>query len=346
MWQVIGQERAVTLLKRSLDNGNLSHAYLLVGPPHVGKGTLALNLAQALNCVGDEPPCGQCPSCLRISKGSHADVRMLSLKSGEGERGKGKVEISIDEIKEIQHAANLPPFEGKYKVFIVDGAENLSPEASNCLLKVLEEPPRQVIFVLLTGDEDRLLPTVISRCQRIELKPMPVIRMTEVLVSACRVAPDKAELLARLSKGCLGWALTALKDDNWVKKRDQAIEELTSLLVGGWEERFHYAAELAGLFNKERHSGEEVIEVWVTWWRDLMLIKCGCRKAVVNMDYVSTLEGMAEQLSLAQIKDFTIRLEELLWQIRQNVNPRLAVEALMLDMPKVAKLEMGQECLK
>jgi len=346
MWRVVGQEKAITLLKRALDNGSLAHAYLFVGPPQVGKGTLALNLAQVLNCVGGEPPCQQCSSCLRISRGSHADVRVISLKSGEAEKGKASVEIGIDDIREIQHAANLPPFEGRYKVFIIDGAESMSAEASNCLLKVLEEPLPQLIFLLLTSEEKRLLPTVASRCQRIELKPIPAMEVREALIKAYEVTPDKADLLARLSKGCLGWALETLKDSNWAKEREQVIEELTSLLTGSWEERFHWVADLAKLFDKERRSGERRIETWIDWWRDLMLTKSGCVEVVMNADYLLILKEIAEQLTLAQIRDFTIELEKLLQRIRQNVNPRLALEALMLEMPRVAKLRTGQECLK
>ena len=346
MWRVIGQEKAITLLKRALDDGNLAHAYLFVGPAQVGKRTLALNLAQALNCLGGEPPCQQCSPCLRISRGSHADVRVISLKSGEAEKGKASVEIGIDDVREIQHAANFPPFEGNYKVFIIDGAENMSAEASNCLLKVLEEPLPQVIFLLLTSEEKRLLPTVISRCQRLELKPMPVIEVKQVLIKVYEAVPDRADLLARLSKGCLGWALEALKDSNWVKEREHVMDELISLLVGSWEERFHYATELAKLFDNERRSGEEKVEAWIAWWRDLLLIKSGCGEAVMNVDYLSVMKEISEQLTLAQIRDFAIKLEKLLWQIRQNVNIRLAVEALMLELPRIAKLRMEQECLK
>ncbi len=124
------------------------------------------------------------------------------------------------------------------------------------------------------------------------------------------------------------------------------MDELISLLVGSWEERFHYATELAKLFDNERRSGEEKVEAWIAWWRDLLLIKSGCGEAVMNVDYLSVMKEISEQLTLAQIRDFAIKLEKLLWQIRQNVNIRLAVEALMLELPRIAKLRMEQECLK
>src|SRR4030042_955751 len=173
MWQTIGHPESLALLRHSLQTGSLAHAYLFVGAAHIGKMTLALDLARALNCQGTEPPCGQCQACKRITDGKHADIRIISLNSAKDSGDtKARVEISIDDIRELQHNASLPPFEGKHKVFIIDGAEYLSTEAANCLLKTIEEPPPQVIILLLTTEESRLLPTVVSRCQRVELKPL------------------------------------------------------------------------------------------------------------------------------------------------------------------------------
>jgi DNA polymerase III subunit gamma/tau len=157
MWQVIGQDKILSLLDYGLKTDSIAHAYLLVGPRHVGKGTLANNLAQALNCEGAGTPCGQCRSCQRIREGKHADVTSIGLDS--------RAEIGIDDIRGLQRSANLPPYEGKCKVFIIDEAEYLSTEAANALLKILEEPPPRVVWLLLAADEERLLATIISRCQ-------------------------------------------------------------------------------------------------------------------------------------------------------------------------------------
>jgi DNA polymerase-3 subunit delta' len=331
MWQTIGQPEALALFEHSLKTGNLAHAYLMVGAPHIGKMTLALDLARAINCQGKETPCGQCQSCRRITKGNHTDVRTISLNSNKDTTNtKARIEISIDDIRELQHDASLPPFEGKYKVFIIDGAEYLSTEAANCLLKTIEEPPPQVIMLLLATEESRLLPTVVSRCQRLELKPLPISEIEKMLIESHGIDKAKAGLLARLSHGCLGWAITVSFDDSYLLQRNQRLNDMTSMLTNGWDDRFNYAARLAN----ERQSAEEIIKLWLGWWRDLMLTKCGCEQAVINIDNINFFEKWAEVMSLSEIKDFIDYLQNALNQITLNANLRLVYETLMLNIPR------------
>jgi len=327
MWQVIGQDKILALLGHSLKEDNIAHAYLLVGPRHVGKRTLALNLAQALNCDDPEPPCGQCHSCHRILEGKHADVTSLGLDS--------QVEIGIDDIRGLQRLANLPPYEGKCKVFIIDEAEYLSTEAANSLLKILEEPPPKVVWLLLATEERRLLPTIISRCQRLELKPMPSKQIQQILTDCYNVGLDKAKLLARLCHGCLGWALSSLADNELLHQRSQKIDKLASLLTASLEQRFAYAQELAIQFNQNRRAIMEVMDTWLNWWHDLMLIKGGYKEGITNVDYEVVLEKQANEMSLEEIKNFTATLCLTEEDITRNVNARLAFESLMLNMPKI-----------
>ncbi|MBM4446846.1 MAG: DNA polymerase III subunit delta' [Chloroflexi bacterium] len=331
MWQTIGQPEALALFEHSLQTGNLAHAYLFVGAAHIGKTTLALDLTRAVNCQGSEPPCGECQSCKRIANGKHADITIIGLNSAKDSGdAKSRVEISIDDIRELQRNASLPPFEGKHKVFVIDGAEYLSSEAANCLLKTIEEPPPYVMILLLTAEELRLLPTVISRCQRIKLKPVSNEEIEKILIEAYGVDSDRAKLLARLSQGCLGWALTVYMDDSYLAQRNQRLTEMFSLLDSGWEERFNYAAKLGN----DRKSAEEMIKLWFAWWRDVMLTKCGCEHAITNVDYAPILEKWAQVLSLLEIKDFINRLQQALNQIAINANLRLVFEILMLNMPR------------
>ncbi|MCK4263033.1 MAG: DNA polymerase III subunit delta' [Dehalococcoidia bacterium] len=341
MWRVIGHNRILALLDRSIREHSIAHAYLLVGPPHVGKTTLALDLAQALNCNDADPPCGQCRSCRRIIEDKHADVVMLTLDpraqiniDDTGEL-RQKAKISTGSVKQLQHLANLTPYEGKYKVFIIENAEYMSPEASNRTLKILEEPPPNVVWLLLSTQETKLLPTVASRCQRLELKPLPQEQMQAILTDSYSVGADEAALLARLSGGCPGWALSAVADDGLLRQRRQIIDRLRSLLIADLGERFDYARELATQFTQDRRAVSETITLWLRWWRDLMLIRGGWTEALVNVDCQAELEEQAQSLSLSTIKDFITSLRQTEEFISKNVNPRLAFESLMLGLPKI-----------
>jgi DNA polymerase-3 subunit delta' len=340
MWQVRGQDKILALLDHSLKEDSIAHSYLLVGPRHVGKGTLALNLAQALNCDGPQRPCGQCRSCRLILEGKHADVITLSLGSGtetamdDAREPNHKVEIGRGDIGELQHLAHLPPYEGKCKVFIIEDADYMSTEAANRLLKILEEPPPNVVWLLLAVAESRLLPTVISRCQRLELRPMPTEQVQGILADYYHVESDKARLLARLCHGCLGWALSALADDSLLQQRSQNIDQLTSLLGGSLDKRFTYARDLAAQFGQDRRAVMETMEVWLSWWRDLMLIKGGCKGAIINMDYEGALRRQAKRLSLSKIIELITILCLTKEHVSRNVSARLAFESFMLNLPK------------
>ncbi len=335
MWQIIGQDRAVSLLQRSLEREALAHAYLLVGPPHVGKMTLALELAQAVNCGVAEPPCGECASCQRIALGKHADVQIIGLAgNGDSPEAGSRTEIGIARIRDVMHSANLPPFEGRSRVFIVDGAEQMSTEAANCLLKTLEEPADGVIFVLLTTN-DRLLPaTVVSRCQRLELPPLAGTGVEAALSHRWGVAAERARLLARLCHGCLGWAVSAAVDDDLLRRRKERLDRLLAALTADYEGRFAYVAELVTQFSRDREPVWEVLSLWLDWWHDLLLVKTGGSDMVANVDMMDELGDWAEAYSMLQIKDFIRSIRAAEEQLKLNASPRLVLEVLMLGIPR------------
>ncbi|MCJ7604646.1 MAG: DNA polymerase III subunit delta', partial [Dehalococcoidales bacterium] len=263
MWQIIGQDRAVSLLKQSLDAGKMSHAYLFTGSEHVGKMTLALQVAQALNCENPVPPCGECSSCRKIAARNHPDVQIIGITQKD-DGAEYKV-IRIDQIEYLQHDANLPPFEGKNKVFIIDTAELLSQDAANRFLKTLEEPVPNVTFILLTVNE-RLLPeTVVSRCLRLELLPVPASVITPALIES-GINADRADLLARLSHGCPGWAIEAIRDESLLQERDEELDRMLGLVAAEYEDRFSWAGQVAGRFTQNRKAVYAMLDGWLDYW--------------------------------------------------------------------------------
>ena len=332
MWQVIGQARAVSLLAHSLESGTLSHAYLFIGPQHVGKMTLALNLAQALNCRADDRPCLECDSCRKIAAGTHSDIQVIGLAQNEEENTEAKL-IHTEQVKDVLHSASLPPFEGMNKVFIIDGAELLSIEAANRLLKTLEEPEARVTFILLTTDENKLLKTVISRCQRIELPPMSIAAEAQALVEKRGIGPERARLLAGLSHGCPGWAIAAASDEKIMEQRDKELDQIIAIIEGGFEERFAYAARLARGFTQNRRAVYNILDTWLDFWRDLMLVKLEREEMITNIDKKDDIIKKAGNYNLPGIRGFIESAASAGRQLKQNVNPQLALEVLMLDIP-------------
>ncbi len=335
MWNTIGQKKVIELLERGISSGSMAHAYLFTGPEHIGKMTLALELAMALNCTGNAPPCHECPSCKKIAAGNHTDVQVIRLTQGEEDAVDSEAtRISIDQIKDIQHSASLPPFEGKQRVYIIEGAEQLSIEAANRLLKTLEEPPDKVTFILITVNEKLLLSTVVSRCQRIEFQPMPIDEEAAALIKKLSITPERARLLAALSRGCPGWALKAAGDENVLEERNFQLNRIVSVIKADSEDRFAYAAQLASGFSQNRKAVYDILDMWEDYWRDMMLVKTGCPQLIINIDKKDEIIKMAGGFSLVKIKDFIKSIEAAARQLKQNVNSRLALEVLMLDMPR------------
>ena len=334
MWEVQGQEHLLGRLEPALAQQRLSHAYLLTGPPHVGKMTLAVDLARAVNCLnGPGVPCGECAQCSRIAGGLHADVRMVGLDAeGRDERASRTV-IGIDDIKDLLRSVNLNPYEGASIVVILDGADAMSPEAANALLKTLEEPPPQVLFLLLAQDEETVITTIRSRCQSLALRPLSIRAMTGWLTTRHQMKNEEADRLYRLSQGCLGWAITALEDPQVLEQRQADLERMLETMESGLETRFAYANEVASLFSSNRQGARELLGLWLRWWRDLLLIKEGADEFIHNADQLDALRSYAAGLATGQVARVIQRLTGTIAALDRNASPRLALEVLMLELP-------------
>ena len=232
------------------------------------------------------------------------------------------------------HDASLPPFEGKHKVFIIDGAELLSIEAANRLLKTLEEPEAKVIFILLTTDENKLLKTVVSRCQRIELQPMSIAEETQALIEKLKIKAEEPGCWRGFRTGARGGRLprratgkywnSATGTEPDYRHYQRRTMKSVSLMSPGWRRGSV----------KTGRAVYDTLDRWRDYWRDLMLVKLGREDMMTNIDRKDELTKMAGNYSLARIRNFIKSIESAAVQLKQNVNARLALEVLMLDLPR------------
>ena len=320
-WPIIGHEWAADLLRQSLAAGRVSHAYLFCGPPQSGKTALARMLAQALVCAEPEPPCGRCSSCTRIARNSHPDVQVID---GRGAGGR----LLIEQVRALQHDASLAPYEGRRRVFILRQMELATAEACNALLKTLEEPPGRVTLLLTAARRELVLPTIVSRCQVLELRAAPPSVIERALAERGVHAP-LAHLVARLSTGRVGWALQAAQDESLLRLHKQDVDQLFGLMATDRVERIEAASKIS----RDLAGARRLLQVWIGCARDLILLKGNCSGMVVNADELERLVPLADTLSIAKAGELVAAMQLTAQQLAENVNARLAIEELLLRLP-------------
>ncbi len=325
-WKIIGHRWAVQRLQSAIANAHFSHAYLFTGPPGIGKMTLAQAMTSALLCSGEEEkrPCGRCRACQLNAGEAHPDLHVV--KSGQPGDS-----LKIDQIRELQHQLALTPVEGNRRVAILNRFEEATTSAANALLKTLEEPPAYVVLIVLASDPDQLLPTIFSRCQHVPLRPLPIALVKQALSERWRASTEDAEVLAHLSNGRLGWAVRMFKDEKALQRRERRLEDLDQLLAASTTERFQYASKLA----RDPVATYETLELWLSWWRDVMLRGADANSSLTNVDRYETIQRHAQHFDVEEANAVLKSLRKTIDRLDRNANSRLALEVLMLDLPRV-----------
>ncbi len=326
-WDLLGHTWAETLLRKHIANNEARHAYLFTGAPGVGRRSLALAFASALNCT--QPPqagdyCGTCRVCKHTARLQLPD---LSIVAPESEGGI----IKVAQVRELQHKLSLTSYEAKYRVALLLNFQLANANAQNALLKTLEEAPEKVILLLTADAADSLLPTITSRCEILRLRPVAVETLEAALINRWQLPPQKASLYAHLASGRPGMALQMAADPDLLEKRSAWVEELLRLLPANRRERFNASENLA----RSRDQLRMMLQVWLSFARDLMLTASGSGDKVVNLDHMSEIEriagGLPAKRSLGMVNTLITSLETL----EANANLRLLLDNTLLEIPRI-----------
>jgi len=356
--EILDQEGAKRTLTALLRADRIPGALLFHGPWGVGKTRLALAFARALLCeqAGDTVPCNACPACRKALKLIHPDLRFLfPLPGGKPEESEAEesgmlrsyaadpyaviqfdrfVSIPIERLRELKRQTQMRPVEGRRKVFVLREADRMLELQQNALLKVLEEPPADTHFILTTARPQALLPTIVSRCLRVSLGPLPRAILVERLIAERGLERAKAELAAGMAEGSLAEAM-AFAGEDVGKVRDQALDLLRAAEAGG--PALHAAAQaLAG--GKDRGLVRRLALALAVWHGDLVRVRAGVPE-VVNADRRPELEQMAGRLGLERIRNRVALATEFLEALDQNANLTTAVYGLLagLGRPELAR---------
>jgi DNA polymerase-3 subunit delta' len=342
-WSVIGQDAALRILSSGIRDRRVAHAYVFAGPDHVGKTLTAFQFAQALNCIGDDPPCGRCTQCNRIASHSHPDVEIVTIgglclsppNTTHDHKADNSRDIKICQVRRIEQIVSRAPFDARYRVLIIEPAHAMNEPAANALLKTLEEAPAGVVLILITDAEDLLLDTIRSRVRRVAFGGLPKAAIERALRDGWSVDPGRAAELAQLSSGRLGWAVAALNNEAILESRAEGLAAAEALAVAPLSERFAYAGSLGGSYTKDRAAVQATLELWESFWRDLLLTAAGREDEAMHRDRLDALRPLASQCGVAPAVRSLRAIAEARQQLDENASPVLALEVMMLALPQL-----------
>ncbi|MCE5207873.1 MAG: DNA polymerase III subunit [Chloroflexi bacterium] len=343
-WTIKGHDWAVDLLRQHIRRGAVRHAYLFTGPPGIGRRTLALQFAQALNCraadgkIPAKPgdPCQQCRHCIQIGRMQQPDLSIITPEPDS-------LSIKVEQIRELQYTLSLSPYESRYRIALLADFQTATESAQNAFLKTLEEAPQKAILLLTADSAENLLPTIVSRCEVFRLRPAGVDAARQILAEMTGMPEEEALRLSHLTGGRIGSALSLHQDPSALEQLDQIFNDGLSLLEASLPERFAYADRFrAKNFGNRKEENIRIkklaqltLQTWLLLWRDVYLICLQADIPLVNLDWQEKTTALAEKVSSQAAQQQVAALENTLNLLETtNATPQMLMEVLLLDWSK------------
>ncbi len=335
IWNMIGHQWAATILKQHIVSGSVRHAYLFTGPDHVGKATLAERFAQSINCREGEPgnACGECRSCRLIAGRRHPDLHVLEVQED-------RTLIRIEQVRELQYALSLAPYEADRRIALLPDFHLATYHAWNALLKTLEEPSSRVVLLLTAPSVEMLLPTIVSRCEVIPLRPIDTVLLETHLVGE-GYDPQKVEVAARLSMGSPGLAHMYLQDEGLLKEQFGYCEDLFDWLRLSSAGRLQKAERWMNWrqsFPMRQARLKAMLQTWVGVWRDILIQQYHEDSVLIHRESAAQVSSAADGFDPGRVLDQLRRTERGLEELLSNADPRLLLESIVLNLPDGAFL--------
>jgi len=335
-WDIHGHEWAADMLSRHIENGKLRHAYLFSGPAGTGKRTLALRFAQAVNC--EQPPaagyaCGNCLTCRQIFRMQHADLAVVKPEAAGV--------LKVEQVRELQHFVSLAPYASNFRIALLIDFENANASSQNALLKTLEEPNPKVLILMTVDDAENLLPTIVSRCELLRLRPMGIESLVDLLVSEKGMNKKDATLIAHLAGGRVGNAFNMVENPEILEQRQSWMNDLKELIASGKSERITYSRKHSNPRYVERDKAKaqlsDGLPYWLSFWRDVMMTATGAEAALTNVDMQSPIKKIAGSIHPEQAQTVILSLEDAYHRL-QRANLQLMLDNVLLCWPRVKDL--------
>ena len=327
--EIIGQEKAKSILLKAVKAQRIPHALLFSGIPGTGKKSTAKALAMLLNChsPSEDGGCGSCRPCRQLLNGNSPDFISIVPEKKEGRRSP---RVLIEHIREIHKRTSFSPL-GRYRVIVIDQADSMTDEAANSFLKLLEEPPEKNIFILNAVEPLNLLPTIISRCQRIQFHPIPSSDIAEWLVKNKRLDPDTALVLSKICGGSLGMAMSLI-EKGFLKKREEWLSFLIKLPSMD-KDKVLSAAER---YLESKDDISNMLMAWQSWLRDMIVVKEAHEKELlINRDLSHMAERISDRYSVKELINGLMLIHKAEHDIYRNRNMSLIIKNTLLGLWKL-----------